>query len=123
MVKAPFHAKLLDNLRKLKLDLAKAEEQLLGKQNDLDATVKDKEAIEAYLLSIKDGCDFITDNIDERKKSRENEAKALEGAVKLLKKSPAYVAEELRTLGNSNASAIEQLAHSRERVVDGLLCV
>merc|ERR1719433_1155318 len=82
--------KLLDNLRKLKLDLAKAEEELLGKQNDLEATVKDKEAIEAYLLSIKDGCDFITDNYDERKKSRENEAKALTGAVKLLKKSPAY---------------------------------
>merc|ERR1719437_285763 len=86
--------KLLDNLRKLKLDLAKTEEELLGKQTDLAATIKDKEAIEAYLEKIKDGCDFITDNIDERKSSRSNEKEALTKTVDLLKKTPAYITAE-----------------------------
>merc|ERR1719433_1535028 len=85
---------LRDNQRKLELELTKTVEKLLGKQNDLETTVKDKEAIEAYLAKIKDGCDFITDNIADRKQSRLNEAKALSGAVKLLKKSPAYIAAE-----------------------------
>merc|ERR1711972_771662 len=80
--------------KKLKPDLAEAEEKLLTKQEDLKATVKDKEAIEAYLAEIKDGCDFITDNIAERKASRINEAEALKKTVKLLEGTPAYIAAE-----------------------------
>merc|ERR1719445_971978 len=81
---------LQENLAKLKVTLAEAEETLLGKQAEHKATVAEKEAIEAYLLKIKPGCDFITENIETRKANRKDEEEALKGAVKLLKASPAY---------------------------------
>jgi len=96
--------KLEESLAQLKVDLAEAEEELLGKKAELKATVAEKEAIEAYLLKIKPGCDFITENIDTRKANRKDEEEALKGAVKLLKDSPAYqtwVAEDHNeTLGD-----------------------
>lgn len=79
-----------ENLAKLKVTLAETEEALLGKQSEHKATVAEKEAIEAYLLKIKPGCDFITKNIETRKANRKDEEEALKGAVKLLKDSPAY---------------------------------
>jgi len=95
---------LEENLAKLKVELAEAEEDLLGKQAEHKATVAEKEAIEAYLLKIKPGCDFITENIELRKANRKDEEEALKGAVKLLKESPAYqtwVAEDHNeTLGD-----------------------
>jgi len=95
---------LEESLAQLKVDLAEAEEELLGKKAELKATVAEKEAIEAYLLKIKPGCDFITENIDTRKANRKDEEAALKGAVKLLKDSPAYqtwVAEDHNeTLGD-----------------------
>jgi len=95
---------LEENLAKLKVELAEAEEMLLSKQSEHKATVAEKEAIEAYLLKIKPGCDFITENIDVRKQNRKDEEEALQGAVKLLKESPAYqtwVAEDHNeTLGD-----------------------
>merc|ERR1712141_321372 len=81
---------LEENLAKLKVELAEAEEDLLGKQSEHKATVAEKEEIEAYLLKIKPGCDFITENIDLRKANRKDEEQALTSAVKLLKDSPAY---------------------------------
>jgi len=96
--------KLEESLAQLKVDLAEAEEELLGKKAEHKATVAEKEAIEAYLLKIKPGCDFITENIDTRKANRKDEEEALKGAVKLLKDSPAYqtwVAEDHNeTLGD-----------------------
>jgi hypothetical protein len=96
--------KLEESLTQLKVDLAEAEEELLGKKAEHKATVAEKEAIEAYLLKIKPGCDFITENIDTRKANRKDEEEALKGAVKLLKDSPAYqtwVAEDHNeTLGD-----------------------
>jgi hypothetical protein len=96
--------KLEESLTQLKVDLAEAEEELLGKKAEHKATVAEKEAIEAYLLKIKPGCDFITENIDTRKANRKDEEDALKGAVKLLKDSPAYqtwVAEDHNeTLGD-----------------------
>lgn len=56
----------------------------------MKATTEDKEAIEAYLLKIKPGCDFITKNFDLREKNRKTEKEALEKAVKLIKATPAY---------------------------------
>merc|ERR1719195_1200945 len=95
---------LEENLAKLKVDFAEAEETLLSKQSEHKATVAEKEAIEAYLLKIKPGCDFITENIELRKANRKDEEEALKGAVKLLKESPAYqtwVAEDHNeTLGD-----------------------
>merc|ERR1740116_774108 len=93
-----------DSMTKLNVDLAEAEEELLGKKAEHKATVAEEEAIEAYLLKIKPGCDFITENIDTRKANRKDEEEALKGAVKLLKDSPAYqtwVAEDHNeTLGD-----------------------
>jgi len=95
---------LQENLAKLRVTLAETEEELLGKKSEHKATVAEKEAIEAYLLKIKPGCDFITENIDTRIANRKDESEALKGAMKLLKESPAYqtwVAEDHNeTLGD-----------------------
>lgn len=85
-------AELEKSLVTLKQTLAEKEEELLATQEDLKATVADKEAIEAYLLKIKPGCDFITSNFDLREKNRATEKEALLKAVKLIKGTPAYKA-------------------------------
>lgn len=81
--------KLLADLQET---LAEKEEQLLAAKEDLKATTADKEAIEAYLLKIKPGCDFITTNFDLREKNRATEKDALEKAEGLIKGTPAYKA-------------------------------
>merc|ERR1719240_1339085 len=83
-------AKAEKTLAKLQDDLAKTEQTLLETQEDLKATTEDKEAIEAYLLKIKPGCDYITSNFDLREKNRATEKAALEKAIKLIKATPAY---------------------------------
>merc|ERR1719443_1357107 len=55
------------SLVKLRKTLTEKEEDLLQAKDDHKKTVADKEAIEAYLLDIKPGCDFITKHYDERK--------------------------------------------------------
>merc|ERR1719335_1764932 len=77
----------LAGLRKL---LAETEKKLLEKKADLKATEEEKAAIEAYLLKIKPGCDFITSNIDDRSSNRQEETAALNKATELLKGTPAY---------------------------------
>merc|ERR1719203_134599 len=77
-------------LADLQETLAEKEEALLTAQEDLKATTEDKEAIEAYLLKIKPGCDFITKNFKLREKNRATEEKALKKAIKLIKGTPAY---------------------------------
>jgi hypothetical protein len=78
------------SLAKLQETLAEKEEELLAAEGDLKAATEDKEAIEAYLLKIKPGCDFITSNFDLREKNRATEKAALEKAIKLIKATPAY---------------------------------
>merc|ERR1719386_250510 len=78
------------NLVNLKETLAEKEQELLDAKEDLKKTTEDKEAIEAYLLKIKPGCDFITTNFDLREKNRKIETEALEKAVTLIKATPAY---------------------------------
>jgi len=78
------------NLANMQETLAEKEKELLETQEDLKETTKDKEAIEAYLLKIKPGCDFITKNYDEREASRKTEKAALEKAIGLIKATPAY---------------------------------
>merc|ERR1719321_2209822 len=77
-------------LADLQEKLAQAEKDLLQAQEDLEATTADKESIEAYLLKIKPGCDFITKNFDTREKNRATEKAALEKAIGLIKGTPAY---------------------------------
>merc|ERR1719253_2132401 len=81
---------LQESLADLKQLLAEAEEDLQGKKKDLKATEEEKESIEKYLESIKDGCDFITKNIEERKSNRETETDALNKVHDFLKGTPAY---------------------------------
>merc|ERR1719162_1173190 len=70
--------------------LAAKEEELVMKRKELKATIKEKEAIEAYLLKIKPGCDFITKNFEQREKNRATETTALKKATKLIKATPVY---------------------------------
>mmetsp|Transcript_95662 Transcript_95662/g.184524 ORF Transcript_95662/g.184524 Transcript_95662/m.184524 type:complete len:726 (+) Transcript_95662:41-2218(+) len=83
---------LLKSGVKLKKELADAEKNLVMKQEDLEKTQHDKAAIDKYLETIKPGCDFITDNYDDRVKNRAVETKALDKAAELLKGTPAYKA-------------------------------
>merc|ERR1719181_2132647 len=78
------------SLAEMQKTLADKEQELLEAQEDLKETTKDKESIEAYLLKIKPGCDFITKNFDTREKNRATEKAALEKAIKLIKGTPAY---------------------------------
>merc|ERR1719181_1738784 len=80
------------SLAEMQKTLATKEKELLEAQEDLKETTKDKEAIEAYLLKIKPGCDFITKNFKTREANRKTEKDALEKAVKLIKATPAYTA-------------------------------
>mmetsp|Transcript_109631 Transcript_109631/g.266516 ORF Transcript_109631/g.266516 Transcript_109631/m.266516 type:complete len:756 (-) Transcript_109631:54-2321(-) len=81
---------LRGNLATLGQSLAQKEEELLGKKADLRTTEEEKASIEAYLLQIKPGCDFITANITDRKANRQTEEAALRNAVTLLEGTPAY---------------------------------
>merc|ERR1719378_528075 len=70
---------------------------LAEKQKSLEETTIDHErvthertAIEKYLLKIKGGCDFITENFDTRQTKREEETAALETAKEELYSTPAY---------------------------------
>merc|ERR1719161_2505690 len=58
--------------------------------DNLAVTEKALLGVERYLKSIKEGCDFYVDNYDERKEKRGKEKKALKGAVKKLKGTPAF---------------------------------
>ena len=81
-----------------KASLATKEKTLLEKQDDLKDTTKAKEAIEAYLLSIKPGCDFIKDNYTLREQNRDTETKALNKAKTLIEGTPAYKEAEKKVV-------------------------
>jgi len=80
----------LETIADLEEALASKEKTLEETQIDLEKTTKEKKAIERYLLKIKPGCDFITENIDTRKSNREAETSALNNAKDKLKSTPAY---------------------------------
>merc|ERR1719473_2693025 len=83
-------AACLETIADLTESLASTEKTLEETQIDLEKTTKEKKAIEAYLLKIKPGCDFITENIDTRKSNRQAETSALTTAKEKLKSTPAY---------------------------------
>merc|ERR1719197_2094392 len=102
-------------LAELKETLAEKEKELLQAQEDLKATIKEKEAIEAYLAKIKPGCDFITDNFDLRETNRETETKALEKCQDLIKATPAYKAAmadaKVESYGKCKEPCVKDEAH------------
>jgi len=83
-------ASLQKSLASLKLSLAEKEELLQGKKKDLSATTQEKEAVEAYLVEIKPGCDFIMKNIGTRDAHRVAEITGLQNAVQSIKGTPAF---------------------------------
>jgi len=87
---------LQKSLVKLQEELADAEKSLVMKREDLEKTEAEKLAIEQYLENIKPGCDFITDNYEDREKNRGLETEALEKAAELLKGTPSFTAAKLR---------------------------
>merc|ERR1740138_815108 len=87
-------ADLEETLASLHETLAAKEEELFQKKEEHKATTEEKESIEAYLAKIKPGCDFITENFDERETNRATETTAMEKAVDLIKDTPAYKAAE-----------------------------
>merc|ERR1740116_471725 len=103
--------KLQKSLAKLKRTLAEKRAELLESQKSLKETIAVKEAAEAYLLKIKPGCDFITENYDKREKHRAAESKALKKAAELLKGTPAYKAAE-------SESELESLGSCKDICVD-----
>jgi len=70
--------------------LATAEKDLLDAREDLKLTTEDKVAAETVLERIKPGCDFITSNFKLREANRATEKNALQKAVRLIKRTPAY---------------------------------
>merc|ERR1719281_382051 len=80
----------LETIASLEEQLAATEKTLEETTIDLEKTTKEKKALERYLLKIKPGCDFITENIDTRKENREAETSALNNAKDKLKSTPAY---------------------------------
>jgi len=85
------------NIVSLKKQLADKEKELIRNENELKDTVADKEAIEAYLMEIKPGCDFIVSNFDLREQHRKTEKDALEKAVRMLKDTPTYKDAETKS--------------------------
>merc|ERR1719261_1501425 len=78
-------ASMQDTIADLSEQLAEKEKTLAETKEDLAKTTKEHKAIEKYLIKIKPGCDFITENIDTRDEHRKNEVKALQGAEDTLK--------------------------------------
>merc|ERR1719217_399255 len=83
-------AACLETIADLTDSLASTEKTLEETTIDLQKTTKEKIALERYLLKIKPGCDFITENIDTRKSNRAAETSALTTAKEKLKSTPAY---------------------------------
>jgi len=103
------------NLADLQDTLAEKEKDLLDAQEDLKTTTEDKEAIEAYLLKIKPGCDFITTNFKLRESNRATEKGALEKAVTLIKGTPAYKtavnAATVESYGDCKEPCVKDIGH------------
>merc|ERR1719199_1503291 len=80
----------METIADLTDSLASTEKTLEETTIDLQKTTREKIALERYLLKIKPGCDFITENIDTRKDNRAAETSALNNAKDKLKSTPAY---------------------------------
>merc|ERR1719171_2619686 len=83
-------ASMQDTIADLSEQLAEKEKTLAETNEDLSKTLAEHKAIEKYLLKIKPGCDFITDNIEMRDEHRAAEIAALQGAEDALKSTPVY---------------------------------
>merc|ERR1719353_1978158 len=79
-----------DSIADLSEQLAEKEKSLIETNEALAKTTAEHTAVVKYLLKIKPGCDYITENIDVRDEHRGKEIEALQGAEESLKGTPAY---------------------------------
>merc|ERR1719392_91572 len=79
-----------DTIADLSDQLAEKTETLIQTNEDLTKTLAEHKAVEKYLLKIKPGCDYITENIETRNEHRAAEIKALTAAEDTLKSTPVY---------------------------------
>merc|ERR1719388_340118 len=70
-------ATVQDSIADLSEQLAEKEKTLAQVSEELTKTLAEHKAVEKYLLKIKPGCDFITENIDFRDEHRQKEMQAL----------------------------------------------
>jgi len=115
-------ATLQETLSTKQMELATAEEELLGKKKDLETMLELEAKIEAYLLKIKPGCDFMDQNIALREQSRLEEKNALIGARDLLKETPAYK-EAMAVAHNETLGDCKDICAINEAHVDCLACL
>jgi len=83
-------ADVRERIAALEERVAEKVKELEMAQTDLKKTETEKTAIEAYLLKIRPGCDFITMNIDEREEMRAAEQASLQEALDKMKDTPAF---------------------------------
>merc|ERR1719281_370453 len=114
----------LETIADLTENIASTEKTLKETQIDLVKTTKGKMAIEAYLLKIKPGCDFITENTDARKDGRSKETSALNSAKDKLKGTPAYKSaaakEEKMMLGSCAEKCVDKTSIACKACVAGV---
>mmetsp|Transcript_173101 Transcript_173101/g.555046 ORF Transcript_173101/g.555046 Transcript_173101/m.555046 type:complete len:340 (-) Transcript_173101:131-1150(-) len=116
-------ATLQETLVNLKATLAEKQKEKKMKEEDLEKTEAEKAALEAYLLKIKPGCDFITENIDKRKTSRVKETASLESARGLLQGSAVYKEAEAAAHQESLGECQSICEKSDEDHVDCKACL
>jgi len=96
-------AATLDSMAEVQELLAEKEKSLEETKTDHARVTHERKAVEKYLLKIKGGCDYITENFDTRNDNRAEETKALNTAKDELFATPAYKAakaeEEKMALG------------------------
>lgn len=109
-------------LADLQGELAEKEKELLDKNKDLKATEEVKASIEAYLLKIKPGCDFIVQNIALRDRARDEETTALVGAKRLIEDTPVYK-EAVMAATNETLGDCADICHNNDDHVDCKACV
>merc|ERR1719161_178275 len=85
-------AATLDTIADLTEQLAGKEKALEERTIDHAKVAAETKTVEDYLLKIKGGCDFITDNLEMRDESRNTEKTSLNTAKEELFSTPAYKA-------------------------------
>merc|ERR1719191_1984460 len=83
-------ADLEKSIAELTKTLAEKNKEKNTKQAERKEAKKEVKSLETYMEKIKPGCDFITENIDKRKKDREAEMKAFHTSVDLIENSPIF---------------------------------
>jgi len=73
-----------------------------GARGDLKDTTAAKVAVEQYIASIKEGCDFIEKNYAFRRDSRVQEKTALDGATAKIIATPEYKKAEAKVISDKN---------------------